>query len=252
MLAQRGSKQAGLAFGSAGPFAATCAGLVLIVEDERPMQALLQSVLADHGYRTVLATHGAEGLTQASAHNPDLVLLDLGLPDIDGVEVAGRLREWMEVPIVIISARGQEGDKIAALDAGANDYVTKPFAAGELLARIRVWMRQVSRADGDSVDPIVEVGNLRIDLANRHVTAAGRPVHLTPTEYKLFATLMRSAGRVMTHRQLLEATWGPDYAGETQYIRVFMGQLRRKLEDTPARPRYLVTEPGVGYRVRVE
>ncbi len=230
----------------------TAGALVLVVEDEHPMRRFLQSVLGDHGFRTVLATHGAEALSQASAYNPDFVLLDLGLPDIDGIEVTKRLREWLAAPIVVISARGQEGDKISALDVGANDYVTKPFATGELLARMRVWMRQAARGDRDAGEPTIELGDLRIDLAKRHVTVAGRMVHLTPTEYKLFGLLMRNAGRVMTHRQLLEATWGPSYANETQYVRVYMGQLRQKLEENPARPRYLVTEPGVGYRIRIE
>jgi two-component system, OmpR family, KDP operon response regulator KdpE len=251
MLAQRDWKQS-TGLGAGGPAVSTAGPLVLVVEDEEPMRKFLRSVLEDHGFRTVLATHGGEALAHASAYNPDLVLLDLGLPGYDGIEVTRRLREWMGAPIVIISARGQEGDKIAALDVGANDYVTKPFATGELLARIRVWMRQASLADCDHDDSVIAVGKLKIDLARRLVSVADRRVHLTPTEYKLFALLMRNAGRVMTHRQLLEATWGPAYAAETQYVRVYMGHLRQKLEDTPARPRHLVTEPGVGYRLQVD
>jgi two-component system KDP operon response regulator KdpE len=226
--------------------------LVLVVEDEPPMRKFLQSVLGDHGFRTVLAACGCDGLAQAAAYNPDFVLLDLGLPDLDGIEVTRRLREWMGAPIVVISARGQEDDKISALDVGANDYLTKPFATGELLARIRVWMRQLARGHRERDAPVIEIGELRIDLARRTVFAGGREVHLTPTEYKLFAALMQNAGRVITHRQLLEITWGPAYRNETQYVRVYMGQLRRKLESNPARPRYLMTEPGVGYRLRVE
>jgi two-component system, OmpR family, KDP operon response regulator KdpE len=224
---------------------------MLLVEDESPMRKFLQAVLGDHGYRTVLAASGAEALTQASAYNPDFVLLDLGLPDVDGVEIARRLREWTLAPIVVVSARGREDDKVAALDVGANDYVTKPFATGELLARVRVWLRQSARVGAGDDEATVEVGELRIDLAKRLVFVGGAEVHLTPIEYKLFATLMRNAGRVMTHRQLLELTWGPAYANETQYVRVYMGQLRHKLESDAANPRYLVTEPGVGYRLRV-
>jgi two-component system, OmpR family, KDP operon response regulator KdpE len=224
--------------------------LMLLVEDEPPMRRLLQLVLGGHGYRTVLAASGAEALVQASAHNPDFVLLDLGLPDCDGIEIARRLREWMSAPILVVSARGQESDKVAALDVGANDYITKPFAMGELLARVRVWLRQTVRVGPGHDESLIEVGELRIDLGRRLVSVAGREVHLTPIEYKLFAALMRNAGRVMTHRQLLALTWGPAYSKETHYIRVYMGQLRQKLEQAPARPRYLVTEPGVGYRLR--
>jgi two-component system KDP operon response regulator KdpE len=252
MLASSDQGCEGASKGSEETPETTAGPLVLIVDDERPMLKFLQSVLDDHGFRTVAAASGAEGLAQALSYNPDFVLLDLGLPDMDGIEVTRRLREWMTVPIVIISARGQESDKIAALDVGANDYVTKPFATGELLARIRVWLRQVAHGTADRDNPVIEIGELRIDLARRLVYAADRLVRLTPTEYKLFATLMRNAGRVMTHEQLLEATWGPGHADETQYVRVYMGQLRQKLESQPARPRYLVTEPGVGYRLRVE
>lgn len=224
--------------------------LMLLVEDEPPMRRLLQAVLGDHGYRTVSAASGAEALAQASAYNPDFVLLDLGLPDVDGVEIARRLREWTDAPILVVSARGQESDKVTALDVGANDYITKPFATGELLARVRVWLRQSARVGPQHDESTIEVGELRIDLARRLVFVAGEEVHLTPIEYKLLAALMRNAGRVMTHRQLLELTWGPAYASETQYVRVYVGQLRQKLERDPARPRYLVTEPAVGYRLR--
>lgn len=250
MLAQLESTQTDHAE-SEPALGATAGPLVLVIEDELSMRRLLQAVLGGHGFRSVTATNGAEALTQALAYNPDFVLLDLGLPDIDGIEIAKRLREWLTVPIVVISARGQESDKISALDVGANDYVTKPFAIGELLARIRVWMRHVA-CGRDHDQPVLEVGDLRIDLARRLVFAGGRSVHLTPTEYKLFSTLMRNAGCVVTHRQLLESTWGPGHASETQYVRVYMGQLRQKLEIDAARPRYLVTEPGVGYRLRTE
>jgi two-component system KDP operon response regulator KdpE len=239
------STAAHAAAGPAGP-------LVLVVEDELPMQKMLGVLLETNGLRTVQATSGAEAVGRAAEYNPDLVLLDLGLPDSDGTEIARQLREWMVAPIVVISARGREQDKVAVLDAGANDYLTKPFANGELLARIRVWLRDVARAAGVGAESVVEVGELRIDLGRRVVSVAGREVHLTPTEYKLFAALMRNAGRIMTHQQLLEAAWGPRYARETQYLRVYMGQLRRKLEPEAIPPRYLLTVSGVGYQLRTE
>jgi two-component system, OmpR family, KDP operon response regulator KdpE len=226
--------------------------LVLVVEDEWPMQKLLRILLGASGMRTLEATSGAEALERAAAHNPDVVLLDLGLPDLDGIEITRRLRDWMAAPILVISARGQEQDKVAVLDAGANDHLTKPFANGELLARLRVWLRQTARVAPDRDESVIEVGELRVDLARRLVCVAGERVHLTPTEYKLLATLVRNPERVMTHRQLLQATWGPHCANKTQYLRVYMGQLRQKLERDLARPRYLLTEPGVGYRFRAE
>jgi two-component system KDP operon response regulator KdpE len=226
--------------------------LVLIVDDESQMRRMLRIVLVASGFRTVDATSGTEALAQAWNYNPDLVLLDLGLPDVDGLEVTRRLREWMTAPILVISARGQEQDKVELLDIGANDYVTKPFATGELLARVRVWLREITRVGNDGVESYIDVGDFRIDLARRLVFVAGREVHLTATEYKLFATLMRNAGRVMGHRQLLEATWGPAYANETHYLRVYMRNLRQKLGDSASRPRYLVTESGIGYRLRAD
>jgi two-component system KDP operon response regulator KdpE len=234
--------------GQANPSSGT-PPLVLLVEDERPMQRFVSTAIAAHGYRVVTADDGDGALAQASAHNPDLVLLDLGLPDMDGVDVAIRLREWSSAPILILSARGQEQDKVAALDAGANDFVTKPFAVGELLARMRVWLRETQRAS-DGAGSIVEVGGLRLDLARRLCFVDETLVHLTPTEYKIFALLMKHVGKVLTHEQVLSEVWGPRYARETQYLRVYMGQLRRKIERDAARPRYLVTEPGVGYRLR--
>ena len=226
--------------------------LVLVVDDDRRMRRYLRATLADQRFRVVEAESGAEALAQAAAHNPDLVLLDFGLPDFDGVAVTTRLREWTTVPILVISAREHESDKIAALDAGANDYLTKPFGTGELLARIRVWLRHMDRATRDSLDPIFEVGELRLDFGRRLAFVGEREVHLTPTEYKLFGTLIKNAGKVLTHQQILVTVWGAAYARETQYLRVYMGQLRQKLEANPARPRYLVTEPGVGYRLRTE
>jgi two-component system, OmpR family, KDP operon response regulator KdpE len=224
--------------------------LVLVVEDDRRMRKYLRATLADQRFRVVDAENGSQGLVQASGHNPDLVILDFGLPDFDGIQVTTKLREWTAAPILMLSARDEEYDKVAALDAGANDYLTKPFGTGELLARIRVWLRQTQRASADSLDSTLEVGELRIDFGKRLAFVSGREVRLTPTQYKLFGTLMRNAGKVLTHEQILFTVWGPAYTKETQYLRVYMGQLRQKLEGDPARPRYLVTEPGVGYRLR--
>jgi two-component system KDP operon response regulator KdpE len=180
------------------------------------------------------------------------VLLDLGLPDMDGIDVTKELRTWSTKPIIVISARGQEQDKVGALDLGADDYLTKPFGMNELMARMRVALRHASRAKEDSTEPMLKVGDLEIDLDRRRVTASGREVHLTPNEYKLFAYLMKHAGKVLTHRQLLKEVWGPAYASQTHYLRVYMVQLRHKLEADAARPLYLVTEPGVGYRLKTE
>jgi two-component system KDP operon response regulator KdpE len=224
---------------------------VLLVEDEVQMRRFLKASLTAHGYRLIETTTGEEGLRQATAYNPEIVLLDLGLPDLDGLAVIRRLREWTTVPVIVISARDQEQEKIEALDSGADDYLTKPFGTGELLARIRVALRHAERVSGDT-EAAVTVGELRLDLARRQVFVRGDEVHLTPIEYKLFATLMKHAGKVLTHRQLLKEVWGPSHLHQMQYLRVYMGQLRHKLEDEPARPRYLVTEPGVGYRLRVD
>jgi two-component system KDP operon response regulator KdpE len=225
---------------------------VLVVEDEPQMRKFLRASLSAEGYRIVETSLGKEALDLARTHNPDIVLLDLGLPDIDGMEVTRSLREWSDRPIVVISARGQEDDKIRALDLGADDYLTKPFGTGELLARIRVALRRSVRAGQDGSDPALSVGDLRLDLEKRQVFVKDAEVHLTPNEYKLFALLMKSAGKVLTHSQILKEVWGPAYATQTQYLRVYMAQLRQKLEQDSARPRYLVTEPGVGYRLKVD
>jgi two-component system, OmpR family, KDP operon response regulator KdpE len=226
---------------------------VLVVEDEVQMRRFLKAALTTHGYRCVDVGSGEEGLRQATAYNPDLVLLDLGLPDVDGLAVLRRFREWSSAPVIVISAREQEAEKIQALDDGADDYLTKPFGTGELLARMRVALRHAERAGSDATaDKPILVGDLRLDLVRRQVFARGREVHLTPIEYKLFAVLMRHAGRVLTHRYLLKEVWGPSHVEETQYLRVYMVQLRHKLEEEPSRPRYLLTEPGVGYRLRAE
>jgi two-component system KDP operon response regulator KdpE len=226
--------------------------VVLLIEDEPQMRRFLRAALEPHGYDLVEAATAREGLGHATAHNPDVVLLDLGLPDLDGLDVTRRIREWSRVPIIVLSARGREGDKVAALDAGADDYVTKPFAVGELLARMRVALRHALQADGGAEEPVFEVGDLRVDLAERRVRMAAQDVHLTPTEYKLLAVLVRHAGRVLTHRQLLKEVWGVNAIQHTHYLRVYMTQLRHKLERDPARPQYLQTELGVGYRLRGE
>lgn len=223
---------------------------ILVIEDEPQMQKFLAASLAGEGYRAIEATTGDEGLTLARTHNPDLVLLDLGLPDVDGMDVTKELRKFSTKPIIVISARGQEEDKVRALDVGADDYLTKPFGTNELMARIRVALRHASRSKEESIEPVLHVGELSIDLDRRQVLSAGTEVHLTPNEYKLFAYLMKHAGKVLTHRQLLKEVWGAAYASQNHYLRVYMVQLRHKLEADPARPRYLVTEPGVGYRLK--
>ena len=222
--------------------------LVLIVEDEPGMRRFLRTALSSHGYQVVEAVTAAEALMLATSRNPDLVLLDLGLPDGDGIDVVRTIRGWSDRPILVVSARGREDDKVLALDTGANDYLTKPFGTNELLARMRVALRYLERAGVE--EPVLTFGALRVDLSRRKVTRAGAEVHLTPTEYKLLVYLARNAGRVLTHRQLLKEVWGPGAIEHTHYVRVHMAQLRRKLEEEPARPRLLVTESGVGYRLR--
>ncbi len=225
--------------------------LVLLVEDEIEMRRFMRASLTTHDYRLVEAENAQLGLQLASSHNPDVILLDLGLPDLDGLLVTKRLREWNKAPIIVISARGQEDDKIAALDAGADDYLTKPFGTGELLARIRVALRHGQASPKESEKKIV-IGNLTIDFEKRLVFRDDAEVHLSPTEYKLFSLLIKNAGKVLTHRMILRDVWGPSHANETQYLRVYMGQLRHKLEEDAARPRYLLTESGVGYRLKSE
>src|SRR5688572_3901176 len=206
------------------------APLILIVEDEAPIRRFLRAALSAEGYRLTEAETGEQALRLAALQPPDLVILDLGLPDLDGQEVLVRLREWLQAPILILSARGQESQKIAALDGGADDYLTKPFGTGELLARLRVALRHADRAAGGSAEPTLTVGELMIDLSRRQVKRGADEVHLTPIEYKLFATLMKHSGKVLTHRWLLGEVWGPRYADQTQYLRVYMAQLRHKLE----------------------
>jgi two-component system KDP operon response regulator KdpE len=226
--------------------------VVLVIEDDPQIRRFLRAALPAHGFRLIEAETGEAGLVQAATRTPDVILLDLGLPDVDGLDVTRRLREWSAVPIVVLSARGLERDKVAALDAGADDYLTKPFGMEELLARLRVALRHAARAGSAPGTPSFETGDLSVDLDGRQVRVRGREIHLTPTEFKLLAVLVRHAGKVVTQRQLLVEVWGPGAAGNAHYLRVQMHGLRHKIEEAPARPRYLITEPGVGYRLREE
>jgi two-component system KDP operon response regulator KdpE len=219
---------------------------ILLIEDEQEIRRFLRVALGSHGYRLAESATGKEGVLQAATGQPDLMILDLGLPDLDGMEVIRQVRQWSQMPIVILSARGQEHEKVKALDAGADDYLTKPFSVSELVARIRVALRHAAQGAGE---PVFVLDSLRVDLARRQVFIGDREVHLTPIEYRLLTTMIKHAGKVITHRQLLTEVWGPDSVFETHYLRVYMAQLRRKLEVDPARPRFLLTEPGVGYRL---
>lgn len=226
--------------------------LILVVDDEPQIRRFLRASLSGHGYRPIEASNAIEALRSAYDQHPDLIILDLGLPDIDGLEVTRQIRQWSSMPIIVLSARQREDDKIAALDAGADDYLTKPFGVGELLARVRVCLRRAAQLTSDGHETVFTTGDLTVDLEHRLVSQGGSPVHLTPTEYRLLTTLIKHAGKVMTHRQLLRDVWGPAYAAESHLLRVHMAQLRHKLEAEPARPRYLLTEPGVGYRLVVD
>ena len=225
--------------------------LILLIEDEEQLRRFLRASLAAAGYRLIEAATGQEGLSLASQYVPEVILLDLGLPDLDGVEVARRLRAWCSSPIIVLSARGQEQDKVAGLDAGADDYLTKPFSFPELLARLRVALRHAA-ARGRPHDGEFNCGSLSVDLEARRVRVNGHEVRLTAIEYRLLTELIRAAGTVVTHRQLLQAVWGPGHAQDVPYLRVYMAHLRRKLESDPSRPRIFQTETGVGYRLRVE
>lgn len=223
--------------------------LILLVEDEPQMRKFIRASVTSHGYRLIEAERAGEVVALVTSQNPELALMDLGLPDGDGIALTRQLREWTRIPIIVLSARGREDDKVTALDAGADDYLTKPFGINELLARIRVALRHAGERGGEA--PVVlEVGALQIDLGKRLVKLAGSEVHLTPTEYKLLAVLGKNLGKVLTHRQLLTEVWGSAYTAQTHYVRVHMAELRKKIEADPARPRLLVTEPGVGYRLR--
>jgi len=229
---------------------ANAGGLILLIEDDGPIRRFMRATLAQEGYRLEEAETGARGIELAAARPPDLVILDLGLPDVEGFDLLRNLRASLRVPIIVVSARGREQDKVRALDVGADDYLTKPFGVGELLARIRVAFRHVARrASPPSTDASFAVGELTIDHGVRRVFVGQREAHLTPLEYRLLEVMARHAGKVLTHRFLLTEVWGADQTAEVQYLRVFMAGLRRKLEADPAQPRYLLTEQGVGYRL---
>jgi len=220
---------------------------VLVVEDEPEIRRFLRTTLAAEGYRVIEAENGQRGAIEAGTHKPDLAIVDLGLPDIDGVEVIRRIRAWSPMPIVVLSARALETAKVQALDAGADDYITKPFGVAELLARVRVALRHAARAPSGA--DALAFGRVSVDLERRKVTRGGKDVHLTPIEYRLLACLAQHADMVVTHRQLLREVWGPSHVEHTHYLRLYMKQLRDKLEDDPIRPRHLLTETGVGYRL---
>lgn len=226
--------------------------MILVIEDDPQIRRFLRATLIDNGYAYLEANTAQEGLRQVGLQHPDLIILDLGLPDMDGVEVISRLREWTSTPLIILSARNQERDKVDVLDAGADDYLTKPFGTSELLARLRVALRHAIRVAQGSEDPIFTSGDLRVDMAHRQVFVGDQEVHLTPIEYKLLGVLIQYSGKVVTRKQLLHDVWGPSYVDEMHYLRVYMAQLRHKLEADPTRPRYLITEPGVGYRLKTE
>ena len=220
---------------------------ILLVEDEPEIRRFLRASLGVEGYRVVESSTGRRGAIDAGTHKPDLAIVDLGLPDIDGINVIRRIREWSSMPVIVLSARAQERSKIEALDAGANDYVTKPFAMGELLARVRAALRHAVRIDAGSA--VLRMDDVEVDFDARTVQRDGQPVHLTPIEFRLLAALAKSAGMVVTHRRLLAEVWGPTHERDTHYLRIYMKQLREKLEADPVQPRFLLTETGVGYRL---
>jgi len=221
---------------------------ILLIEDELQMRRFLRVTLQSEDYHVLEAETARDGLTQAATRSPDVILLDLGLPDLDGLEVIKATREWSAIPIIVISAREQEGDKVKALDGGADDYLTKPFSANELLARIRVSLRHAALSGKEQKAAVFVAGELRIDFLKHEVFCGDREIHLTPIEYRLLKVLAHNVGRVMTHRQLLKEVWGPGYVEQTHYLRVFMNQLRKKIEVDSTRPQFLLNEPGVGYR----
>ena len=224
--------------------------IILLIEDDAQIRRFLRASLVTQGYELIEAGTGRDGLALAASRVPEIVLLDLGLPDMEGLDVIKQLRAWSSVPIIVLSARGQERDKVANLDAGADDYLTKPFGVGELLARIRVALRKAMPAEESQQEPFYFIGKIKVDFERRIVFRGQDEVHLTPIEYKLLAVLLKHRGKVVTHRQLLKEVWGPSYVEQNPYLRIFILNLRRKLEDDPTRPQYLLTEPGVGYRLR--
>jgi two-component system KDP operon response regulator KdpE len=228
------------------------AATIIVIEDEAQIRRFLRTSLTSENYQVIEAETGKQGLTEAATRKPDLIILDLGLPDMDGVEVVKGIRAWSSIPIIILSARAKESDKISALDAGADDYLVKPFSVGELLARIRVALRHVSSTMNGEAEGIFSVNELKVDMIHRKVTVSGIEVHLTPIEYRLLSILVKHAGKVLTHHLLLKEVWGPNYVERAHYLRIYMGILRHKLEKDPARPRFLLTEVGVGYRLAVD
>jgi two-component system KDP operon response regulator KdpE len=225
--------------------------IIIVIEDEAQIRRFLRTALTSEGYQLIEAETGKQGLTEAATRKPDMIILDLGLPDMDGVEVVKELRTWSSVPIVILSARSQESDKISALDAGADDYLVKPFGIGELLARIRVALRHVPMTAEKAEEGIFLLDELRVDMIHRKITVRDTEVHLTPIEYRLLTVLIKHAGKVLTHQFLLKEVWGPNHVERAHYLRIYMGALRHKLEADPTRPRFLLTEVGVGYRLAV-
>ena len=226
---------------------------ILVIDDESQIQRFLKIALEGSGYEVLLASQGQQGLEKAGLDSPDLILLDLGLPDLAGLEVLQRLREWTQIPVIVLSVQEQERDKVAALDRGADDYLTKPFGVQELLARIRVALRHAAaRTEPGDDNSSVQFGPIRVDRASRQIWKGEEPVKLTKTEYKLLALLIQHAGKVLTHRHILREILGAEYTGETHYLQVYISQLRRKLEDDPTEPRYFLTEPGIGYRLLAE
>ena len=223
---------------------------ILVVDDEPQILRSLRTTLSANGYEVSEAGTGEDALAVAAAQSPDLVVLDLGLPDMDGTEVVRRLRSWSDVPVIVLSVRDRQDDKIGALDAGADDYVTKPFGLGELLARIRATQRRASRGTSDP-QPVLTFDDLTVDLERRRVLVAGEPVHLTPTEYRLLEAMVTHPGKLLTQRWLLQTVWGGGYGDESNYLRVYVRQLRQKLGDRADAPRFILTEPGVGYRLRL-
>ena len=226
--------------------------VVLIIEDEKPIRRFLKPFLESHDFKVIEADNAEEGMALASSHKPDLILLDLELPDLDGLVVLGRLREWTQCPIIILTCRDQERDKVKGLDAGADDYLTKPFDTGELLARIRVALRHESHLKTQRNDPCFETPDFKVDLASRIVTVRNQEVHLTQNEYKLLGILIRHAGKVVTQKMITREIWGIEEEEQASSLRLFIHQLRQKIEEDPALPQYILTEPGVGYRLKNE
>jgi len=226
--------------------------VVVVVDDEPQIRRFIRATLTSQHYRVHEASTGAEGLMEAGTRQPDVMIVDLGLPDMDGLTFITHVREWSQVPIIVVSARGHETDKVTALDAGADDYLSKPFGTNELLARIRVALRHTARTANDAAASVFRQGDLEVDLARRRVTVGAKETHLTPIEYRLLTTLVKHGGKVLTRQQLLKEVWGKPYEEQAHYLHVYMGHLRRKLETDPAQPRHLLTEPGVGYRLAAD